>query len=270
MGETLTYEKARSLLMLAGLTLIGFVALVALIRGVDQVEVVATLLFIPIFAGFMLMGMPGGLATAVMAAVVYLLLRQPAIALVGFPALAGQIITRLIGYLVFGLGGGWAIRQIRATLDKMALYDDVDDETGLGNARSFLEVADVEKARADRYQKVFSVVAAEFVAWDELPARRQRSQLRELGTRLAAGVRSSDHTAHGRSRGRHVIGVVLPETAAEGAQIVADNLHRQLAKAIGSEEVRVVTATYPGNEAALTHVIDLFREIDRRSRPVAD
>lgn len=269
-GETLTYQKARSLLLLSGLVLIGFVALIALLRGVDQVEVVATLLFIPIFAGFMLYGIAGGLVTSIAAGLVYLLLRQPALQLVGFPALSGQIATRLIGYLGFGVGGGWAIVQIRATLDKMALYDDVDDETGLGNARSFLEVAEVEKSRADRYEKVFSVVAADFSAWGDLPTRRQRALLREMGTRLAAGVRSSDHPAHGRSGGRHVIGVVLPETSAAGARIVGDNLRQQLTQSIGSDEVRVMTATYPGNDAALARVIDLFSEIDRRTRPATD
>lgn len=269
-GGPISYQRARSLLLLSGLVLIALVALVSLVRGVDRVEVVATLLFIPIFAGFMVRGIIGGLITAIAAGIVYVLLRLPAIDLVGFSALSGQITARLVGYLGFGVGGGWAFGQVKATLEKMALYDDVDDETGLGNARSFLEVADVEKARAERYEKVFSVVAADFVAWDELTARRKKAQLRQLGTRLAAGVRSSDHPAHGRSGERHIIGVVLPETSTEGARIVAENLRDQLVQAIGSDEVRVITATYPGNEASMARITDLFKEIDRSSRPVDD
>lgn len=264
--STLTYQRARTLLMLSGLTLIAAVALVALWRGVDRVEVIGTLLFIPVFAGFMLFALPGGLAASLAAAATYLLLRLPAIELVGFGPLAGQVSARLIGYVVFGVGGGWAIRQIKATLEKMELYDDIDDETGLGNARSFLETADVEQARAERYQKVFSVVAADFSAWGELPSRRVKASMRELGTRLAASVRSSDHPVHGRSGDRHVIGVVLPETSSEGARIVADNLRTQLAAATGTE-VRVITATHPGNEAAMARIVDLFRELDRNSRP---
>jgi hypothetical protein len=255
------------LLLLAGLILIAFVALISLLRGVDPIEVTATLLFIPIFAGFMMYSIPGGLVSAAVAGGLYLALRLPAIDLVGFGPLAGQITTRIVGYLGFGLGGGWAIRQIKATLEKMALHDDVDDETGLGNARSFLEVADVERARSDRYQKVFSVVAADFAAWDDLPIRRKLNNLRELGTRLASGVRSSDHPVHGRTGSRHVIGLVLPETASEGARIVAENLRDQLILAIGGDDIRVISATYPGNDAALARIIDLFREIDRSSRP---
>jgi GGDEF domain-containing protein len=148
----------------------------------------------------------------------------------------------------------------------MELYDDIDDETGLGNARSLLDTADVERARAERYQKVFSVVAADFSAWGDLPGRRVKASMRELGIRLAASVRSSDHPVHGRSGDRHVIGVVLPETSSEGARIVADNLRTQLTAATGTE-VRVITATHPGNEAAMARIIDLFRELDRNSRP---
>jgi GGDEF domain-containing protein len=265
-GSTLTYQRARSLLLLAGFTLIAAVALVALVRGVDRVEVIGTLLFIPVFAGFMLFSLPGAVGVSLAAAAIYLLLRLPAIELVGFGPLAGQVTARLIGYLLFGLGGGWAIRQIKGTLDKMELYDDIDDETGLGNARSFLETADVERARAERYQKVFSVAAADFSAWEDLPSRKTRNALRELGTRLAAGVRSSDHPVHGRIGNRHVIGVVLPETSSEGARIVADNLKSQLATATGVD-VRVITATHPGNEAAMARIIELFKEIDRTLRP---
>ncbi len=267
-GTTLTYRRARTLLLLTGFTLIAAVALVALTRGVDRVEVIGTLLFIPVLTGFMLFSLRGGLAVSLAAAAIYLLLRLPAIELVGFGPLAGQVTARLFGYLVFGVGGGWAISQIKGTLDKMELYDDIDDETGLGNARSFLETADVERARAERYQKVFSVAAADFSAWADLPTRKARAAMRELGTRLAAGVRSSDHPVHGRIGSRHVIGVVLPETSSEGARIVADNLRTQLATATGAE-VRVITATHPGNDAAMARIIDLFKEIDRALRPPA-
>ncbi|HUO47115.1 MAG TPA: hypothetical protein VM470_09840 [Acidimicrobiia bacterium] len=267
---TLTYERARSLLLLSGLVLIASVALIALIRGVDRVEVVATLLFIPIFAGFMLYSVPGGLVAALIAGLVYVLLRLPAIELVGLAALSGHMTTRLIGYLVFGIGGGWAFSQVRSSIDKLALYDDIDDETGLGNARSFLHLTDVERARADRYHKVFSVVAADFAAWDDLPTRRKRTQMRGLGTRLAAGVRTSDHPSHGRSGTRHVIGIVLPETSLQGAQIVSESLRDQLVLATGSDDIRVITATYPGSEAAMARIVDLFTEIDRKSRPGED
>jgi len=268
----LTYDRAKTLLLLSGLILIGVVGLVALSRGVDPIEVAGTLLFVPVFTGFLFFGMPGGLTLGIAAGVAYLLLRWPAIQLVGLGPLAGQIIARVAGYLVFGLGGGWAMDQIRARLEKLELHDEIDDETGLGNARSMLETVDLERARADRYQTIFSVVAADFTApgWRDLSTRKQRTVLRDLGMRLAAGVRASDHLAHARRGDHRIIGVVLPETAAAGARKVADNLRRQLAGFISSAEVRVATATHPADAEPMVLILDLFKEIDRSHRPAGD
>lgn len=267
-ATNLSYERARSVLLFSGLILIGVVALVALARGVDPIEVSGTLLFIPIFVGFLLLGMRGGFAMAAVAALGYLALRIPAISLVGFGAMAGQIIARTLGYLGFAAGGGWALEQIRATLERLELRDDVDDETGLGNARSVIEAVDLERARADRYLKVFSVVAADFTVpdWSDLPLRKQRTILKDLGAKLAAAVRASDHAAHTRNGDHHIIGLVLPETATEGARIVAENLKLQLGRLISASEPRVATATYPAEESSLQTILELFTEIDRSQR----
>jgi GGDEF domain-containing protein len=245
---------------------------VALSRGVDPIEVAGTLLFVPVFAGFLFLGVPGGLALGVAAGVAYLVLRWPAIQLVGWKLLIGQIAARVVGYILFGIGGGWAMGQIRATLEKLELQDDIDDETGLGNARSMLKTVDLERARADRYQKLFSVVAADFTApgWDEFSPRRQRTMLRELGIKVAAAVRATDNVAHARRGNHHIIGVVLPETAAGGARIFADNLHRQLTGLTPTGEVRVATATYPAEPEPLGLILDLFKELDRAQRPTGD
>lgn len=264
----LTYERARSVLLFSGLILIGIVALVALSRGVDPVEVSGTLLFIPVFVGFLLFGIKGGLVMAALAALGYVALRIPAISLVGFGAMAGQFTARTLGYLGFAAGGGWALGQIRTTLERLELRDDLDDETGLGNARSVIEAVDLERARADRYLKVFSVVAADFTVpdWAELPLRKQRTILKDLGTKLEAAVRASDHAAHTRKGDHHIIGLVLPETATEGARIVAENLKQQLGRLIAVTEPRVATATYPGEESSLQTILELFTEIDRSQR----
>jgi hypothetical protein len=265
---TLTYDRARSVLLFSGLILLGVVALVALVRGVDPVEVSGTLLFIPVFAGFLLFGMKGGLLMAALAGLGYVALRLPAIRLVGFTPMAGQITARILGYVGFAVGGGWALAQIKATVEKLELHDDIDDETGLGNARSVIEAVDLERARADRYLKVFSVVAADFIvpAWADLPIRKQRSLLKDLGTKLKVAVRTSDHAAHTRKGDHHIIGLVLPETSGEGARIVADNLQLQLGRLVAATEPRVATATYPGDEGSLQTILELFRAIDRTQR----
>ena len=265
----MTFARARSILLMAGLILILLVGLVALSRGVDLLEVTATLLFIPVFAGFLFGGVRGGFALGVVAAVAYVLLRIPSLQLVGLTPLAGQIAARVVGYLGFGLGGGWAAQHIKAALDKFDLHDDIDDETGVGNARSMIEITDTEKARADRYQKVFSVILADVSSptWVADPVRKQRALLRDLGQRLERAIRSSDHAAHARRGDHHLIGLVLPETGPEGARIASENLGKLLTEISGeSAGVRLAVATYPSD--GIDPILELWRELDRARRPV--
>jgi hypothetical protein len=65
---------------------LAVVALVTYARRVDPVEVVATILFMPIFVAFVFKGVAGGLVTAVAAIAAYGALRSPAIDAVGHRA----------------------------------------------------------------------------------------------------------------------------------------------------------------------------------------
>jgi hypothetical protein len=76
---TITFDRAKTLLLMSGLILIGVVGLVAMIRGVDPVEVAGTLLFVPVFAGFLFFGVRGGVALGIAAGIAYVLLRWPAV-----------------------------------------------------------------------------------------------------------------------------------------------------------------------------------------------
>ncbi|MBA3360503.1 MAG: hypothetical protein H0T94_03355 [Acidimicrobiia bacterium] len=264
----MSFDRARTMLLISGLVLISLVGLVAISRGVDRIEVIATLFFIPVFASFLFFGIRGGFLVAVLASLGYLALRIPSIRLLGLTPLSGQIAARILGYLGFGIGGGWASQQIKAALDKLAAQDDVDDETGLGNARAMIQMADVERARSDRYEKVFSVVLADMTnpSWGSLPVRKQKSALRAFGQTVRDTVRTTDHLSHARQEDHHLIGVVLPETGPEGARIAAENLRQLLTKQAGAEaEVRLATATYPGD--GIKRILDMWRQLDSQARP---
>ena len=56
----LGYARARRLLLVTGVVVLAVVALVTWARRVDTVEVVATLLFLPIFLAFVLRGVISG------------------------------------------------------------------------------------------------------------------------------------------------------------------------------------------------------------------
>jgi hypothetical protein len=226
------WDRARGVLLASGVALIGLIALTAFFRDVDRVEVVATLMYAPILAGLLSFGLSGGLLLGLAAAGVYIGLRIPAIDLVGLTPIAGTLISRVVGYIAFGTLGGWSADQLRVALDRYELIDEVDQDSGLGNGKSVISALARESNRAKRYASPFSVVTASF--GDIGSDRRARATLRELGTKVAMSIRASDHAAHVRTADGHQIIVVLPETAAEGAITVRDNLGALVGGVAGS------------------------------------
>lgn len=239
------WDRARGVLLATGVALIGLIALTAFFRDVDRVEIVATLMYAPVLAGMLSFGLSGGLLLGLAAAGVYLGLRLPAIDLVGFTPIAGTVISRVLGYVAFGTLGGWAANQLRVALDRYELIDEVDQDSGLGNRTSVLSALSRESNRARRYATPFSIVTTSF---DDIGSdRRARAKLRELGAKVAISIRAADHAAHIRTEDGHEIIVVLPETTADGAETVEQNLGVLVAGVVG-REVRTEAITDAGGD----------------------
>jgi GGDEF domain-containing protein len=267
----LGYVKARRLLAATGLAVLAIVVVVMYARRVDGIEVAATLLFVPIFLAFVFRGVLGGVATAVLAIGAYAALRAPAIDAVGASEFTGLIASRAAAYLIFGAVGGWSTQVLEGSLTKLELYDEVDDETGLYNARHLLNQVDLETARARRYQTLFSIVVLDLPSgpFNALKARDRRGVLRDLGRLLGEGVRTVDHVSHARDGDRHRVAVVLPETAHEGAEVFRARLDdrviaflRERGVAIDGTEVPAAALTFPGDDDALAAVRADFERID--------
>ncbi|MET0727716.1 MAG: hypothetical protein ABWZ76_05405 [Acidimicrobiales bacterium] len=269
--SSLGYAKARRLLVITGLAVLAVVAVVMYARRVDGIEVVATLLFVPIFLAFVFRGVVGGVVGAVAAIGIYAALRYPAIDAVGVGEFTGLLASRSAAYLIFGAIGGWSMQVLEGSLTKLELFDEVDDETGLYNARHLLHQSDLESARARRYQTLFSVVVLDlplepFVA---LPARQRRTVLRDLGRLLGEGVRNVDHVVHARDGDTHRFAVVLPETAHEGAEIFRARFDERVRGYLADRGVVVAEGqaparaiTFPGDDDALAEVRAEFGRID--------
>lgn len=272
-----SYLQARRILLVVGVGILLATAGVAYARRVDPVEVVGTLLFLPIFVALLFWKMPGGLIAGVLAAGAYVLLRAPAIEAVGFDLFARSIVSRAIAFPLFGALGGWASRQMEAALTKLELFDQVDDATGLYNARFFVEDTDLEISRSDRYHTIFSVALIDMPAapFDALGRRRGDRALRDLGSLIGHSVRKVDRAVHSHAAGRHRLAIVLPETGAEGAQIFTQRLAVRLTEhiagrgvSIGSGDVSATWLSYPGSDGEMRRLQDEFREIDRLEHPV--
>src|SRR5688500_2886807 len=79
----MSYPQLRRLVVLTGLAVLVVTALVMFARRVDTVEVVAVLLFIPIFLAFFEWKVVGGVTASLLATAVYVAARYPAIEAVG-------------------------------------------------------------------------------------------------------------------------------------------------------------------------------------------
>jgi GGDEF domain-containing protein len=267
----LGYVKTRRLLVLVGVLVMGVVALTMYARRVDTVEVVATLLFLPIFLAFVYRGVIGGVIAALAATGIYVAMRSPAIDAIGAEQFTGLIASRAAAYLIFGAVGGWAVQVLEGSLEKLELYDEIDDETGLYNARHLLQQTDLEMARARRYQTLFSVVPLDFPAapLNALRSRQRRGVLRDLGRQLREGARNVDHVIHAQDGATHRLVAILPETAGEGAEVFRARFEDRVrgfltdrGASVDPTSVTTTALTFPGDEDGLDALRADFQRID--------
>ncbi|MDP9223166.1 MAG: diguanylate cyclase [Actinomycetota bacterium] len=280
MGErlsALSYTQARRLLLASGLAILLLTALIMLVRKVETAEVVATLLFIPIFLAFVFWGLRGGVGAAVLASVVYIAIRYPAMQAVGVGPFIGLIVSRSFAYLAFGLIGGGANEQLQRSLTKLELYDQIDDASGLYNARFFLEDTDLEMSRSARYQTIFSIALIDIPSSAFEGHAKPHRIVRELAGLLKDSVRTVDRAVHGKSQSQYRFAVVLPETGPQGARVFAERLADNMVAFLGGRGIHVMrtdvtatAATFPDDEAAIAKVREGFADIDRLEHPEAN
>ena len=273
----MTFEQARRLVLVAGLAILLLTAGFMYLRAVDTTEVVAILLFIPVFLGLIFYGMRGGLIAAAVATLVYLAAKYPAMQAVGAGDFIPQILSRAIAYFAFGAIGGWANEQLEASLTKLEVYDQIDDYTGVYNARFFVQDTDLEMSRAKRYQTIFSIASVDFPAapLQGLSRRQRKGIRRELGRLLQEAVRTVDRPVHGFDGARHNFAVVLPETGVEGSRIFTERLAERMAAylrdrgvQITNEEVRAEHVTFPDDgEERVQTLRQRFAAIDKHEHP---
>ncbi|HET7481896.1 MAG TPA: hypothetical protein VFK89_03455 [Actinomycetota bacterium] len=272
----LGYPRARRLVLGSGLAVLLVIAIVMYVRRVEAVEVGATLLFIPVFVAFVFGGIRGGVVAGILAAVAYAALRYPAIDLVGAGRFMSLILSRALAYLAFGLIGGVATEQLRSSITKLDVIDDVDDATGLFNARFFVDNSGLEMQRADRYGTAFSVAIVNITAEPLVGLNRRQRQrmLRDLGTLVRDSVRTMDRGAHAFDERRYRFGAVLPETGREGARVFVGRLAERMTELLTERGIRLAPdsvtteiASFPGEEEALQRIRTEFAQVEAREHP---
>jgi hypothetical protein len=270
------YRRARLLLLVAGIVVLGVIGVVTYARRVETVEVVATLLFVPIFLAALFGKITGGVVAGVLASAIYAALRAPAIEAVGIERFVGLLISRSVAFVAFGGLGGWAVQQLEHSLRKLELYDQIDDHTRLFNARFFVTVTDLEMSRSKRYRTLFSVASLEIpsAALAGLSRRRRGRVLRALGREVQDHVRNVDRAVHARDGEVHRLAVVLPETGREGTSIFTERFAVRIAEFLRGRGanlpesgIATTALTFPEDETALTSLRQEFARVDRADHP---
>ncbi len=274
----LGYKKTRALLLGGGVVILVIIAAVMYARRVDTAEVGAALLFVPVFLAALLGGLRWGIAAGIGAALGYVALRYPAIDKVGVDLFWGRIASRSIAYLVFGGFGGLFSSQLQSSLVKLERYDQIDDETGLFNARFLVQDVDLEVSRAKRYNSVFSVALVDIPedVFGGTSRKLRKDLMADLGKMVQDGIRTVDRGVYGAGERKHRFAAVLPETGAEGARIFVERLAVRIEDHMTAKGTRppedglvAVTYTFPGDDEGIQTLRDEFEAIERRDHPEA-
>jgi len=137
-----------------------------------------------------------------------------------------------IGEQPYLIGLGTDITERRALTTELARQARIDSLTGLSNRRHFIELADIELARAKRYDKPLSVLMLdldEFKSINDTHGHQSGDRvLRKIGEVCVETLREVDIV--GRVGGEE-FAVLLPESDANQAADVAERLRQGIANA---------------------------------------
>ncbi len=139
-----------------------------------------------------------------------------------------SVSSELIFFLVFvGL-----LLTVRRQLDAERALARLDGLTGLSNARAFELILRAERERLVRYNRVVSLIYFDLDNFKEVNDRYGHAAgdelLQTVGKLVSSGIRQVDS---GARLGGDEFALILPETAATGAAMVAQRLSENIVRA---------------------------------------
>lgn len=269
--------RVRALLVVLGSGLALAQALLAWERGAPPTEVLAPVLYIPVFAGAIFFGLAGGLVAAAIASAIYLLVLIDQSSALGIRLFVGLFVNRATTFVFYGVLVALGARYIESRLRKLELYDQIDDETELYNASFFLEDSDLEMARTRRYQSIFSVVEVRLrrELFEGTSRRSYRRTLKEFAGLVRRAVRTVDRPARVRGDDADAFLIILPETGAEGSAVLTGRLETATRDFLRSRDlvpdgnVSARALTLPDDDEPLAALRQEVAEADARRRALA-
>jgi diguanylate cyclase (GGDEF)-like protein len=279
----LTLRRAIVLIIdfLNGLSRRQFVVLViCLLTGIGLVDYitgsevsVGLFYLVPIGIAAWYLNRPVGTLVAILGAVIWFVANGPALPVQEFPffVLLSNTAMRLGFFIVVAV----LLSVLHRAIDRESELARTDYLTGVRNARSFYEQAEIELNRAQRYHRPLSIAYFDVDDFKELNDRLGHqagdSALHAIGIGLVRCLRPSD--VIGRVGGDE-FAILLPETGAKKATVVAKRLHAFLRRKLRGKGWRltlsmgVVTCTMaPPKITPLMKKVDaLMYEVKRSGK----
>ena len=214
--------RSRVFHILFGTALLGLVTLLDYETGKELSFSVFYLLPISYFAWFTTT--QAGFAAATLSAAILLALNFDA-RLVARPAEYINILSDLTLFLIMT----WLVSQVRTLYQREREASRVDFLTELPNWRAFYEAVTAEKTRARRYERPLSIAYLDLDDFkrinDSFGHQTGDTLLQLVGKIMRNNLRETDLAAR---LGGDEFAILLPETAAEQAEIAMDKLRREL------------------------------------------
>ncbi len=225
-------------------------------------EIVAQLLLLVVLVAAVHWGRNGGFVAAVLASLVYILLRVPLV--VEEQGLSGDVAilisTRVLAYGVIGIVGGELCRRLKYFIARVERSDSLDEWSQLYNERHISRSLESVDGQFRRYGMAYSVVLLELSEGltAELRPSRHRMLVRGVANHVRNDTRLVDEVAR-LDDGRFL--VILPHTGAAGAAVVRERLSAGVADTLGakSSSVSVTSLSAPEDGEALSGLVEDLR-----------
>jgi hypothetical protein len=206
----------------------------------DPVEILAQVLLLVALTGAVHWGRSGGLVAAVVAFLVYLLMRMPLILASGWSTDTVELVlVHGVTYGFIGIIGGELCGRLKYFFARSSDSPSIDECSRVYNQQFMMQLIATALGSFDRYQAPFSVVALRLApgVTSELRARKASSLVRAVANHLRNDVRMIDDVGR-LDDGSFVL--LLPHTPKSGATVAAERVRIGVRDVVGAKDESVV------------------------------
>lgn len=245
-------------LVIGGAAILGAVALTLPSATPEPVEVLAQVMLFLVLVAAVRYGRRGGLIAAVIASVIYVVLRIPTLTVPAVPtAVIVMLVSRLLAFGLVGIVGGEAFTRMKYAFARLEGRSAVDEWSRVYNQAYMRSELDQARSRFTRYGEAVSILTVTLspALTADLSPARQRALVRGVADHIRSDIRMVDEVGR-LDDGRFV--VLLPHTPKSGAAVVVDRLGKGVRKALGAREesVTVRCIALPEDETAYRSLVE--------------